>query len=166
MFSDYYQFAQNTEFIRNIISWLAKISKLTVEVSPIPAKINIGETVPIKVRVKNSGVQTIKNVKIELSFPIGLKTQNTSAIKEIGDLEPGEYVDVTWVVSSEKEATYLVELTVTSDNYPSQSVSIILNYTKQQPTIGIGVYLSVGIIILIIVVSLIIWRKQVFKRSL
>lgn len=154
VFSDAYYFDQDIDFIKNIISWLSKINKLSLDISPIPAQLPVGEPIKVKVRVKNAGVQKLTNVAIDIpSLPAGkVELYNSSRI-DIGDLEPGEYVDLTLVFKGKEEGSYLIQINALVDNKVRETVTIILNFVVTKQGINWGL-VGVGIIGLIIIVIL------------
>ncbi len=155
MFSDYYHFELNKEFIKNILAWLSKIIKLDLMINPIPATLPINQNINIVMRVKNTGVQTIRNIKVTVDLPEGLRLMNSSSIYNVGDLGPGEYKDIVWVVSSSKPGTFIIDITVSSDNYKSLKQQVILNFEETGATGGSETLIIGGVIALIIIIAVI-----------
>lgn len=165
MFSDYYYFSDNVDFIRNMISWLSKINKMILDISPVPAALNLGQPVYITIKVRNTGVQTIYNVKVEIAFSPGIKLENASSTVDIGDLEPGAYKIFVLKFTSKSVGAYIVTISAYGDNYPKISQKIILNFVKQGGGAASTLIWGAAIGILVIIGIAVYWFKFIKKRE-
>ena len=163
MFSDAYYFSQNREFIRNMIAWLSKISKLVLEISPIPAELKVGELVYVEVKIKNGGVQPIYNITVEVEFPPGkILLHNSSTEYEVGTLNPGESKTIVWSFEGKTAGLYIVTVSAYGKNYPKVSQKIIFNFVRKE--VGFPIELIIAVAVIIAIIGLIIYKIKPFKK--
>ena len=159
-FSDTYYFAQNTAFIRNILSWLLKAKKLDILVEGIPYEINVGDRIEAKITITNRGVDSIFNIRINVTTSYGLVNLNATSTFLILELAPGESKTVTWLFKANSKGTYNIYLNVNAANYPETISQIyVVNYVTPTGRLPIETIVVIGIFAVIVGAVFFLYRK-------
>ncbi|MHA1617507.1 MAG: hypothetical protein ACTSX9_09400 [Candidatus Njordarchaeales archaeon] len=166
-FSSRYYYKSNEPFIANVITWLLGIKQLDIEISGVPYQVNIGEDIVMRVKVTNKGVETLVGIQVAIDYSPGIINRNGTKTYSVGDLEPGEYAEIVWILSANAAGTYRITVNASASNLPSPTTKeIIVNYVKPRGKIPASGLIAVSVIIVLVVVfgALALYIRR-FKKS-
>ena len=162
-FSSYYYFTDNEPLIKNILTWLAGIQKLDIEVEGIPYTIKVGEEIHAQVTIINRGVTEIRNIVVSLEFSQGMINKNGTNTYSIPLLKPGESVKIKWILYANKEGDYMITISASAEGYPETITKrFVVRYEKVAAPVPYHyIALAAGIIIIaVIIVALKVLKKK------
>ena len=167
VFSSRYYYTQNEPFIANSIAWLLGVKELDIVISGVPYQINVGEEISLRVKVINRGADVLTAVQINIEYSAGIINRNGTTTYRVGDLEPGESFEVTWIMVANSPGSYRLVINATASNLPRPVIKeIIITYTKPTGQISPEIMMLASILLVLGLVFglLAIYVKRYLKK--
>ncbi len=113
--------------ITNVVQPKLKIAKHA------PAEVLLCETIPITLVVTNTGTGVAQNIQVKDSLPIGWKTTDgeSSVVREIGMLKPGESKEITLTVKADRTGKFNNTASLVADGGLSSESGITTTVVRQ-----------------------------------